>query len=810
MPSFWQKLFPGKILKTYEIEIQAHERFLGQIRDFVTQICNETGFAQPETNNIKLALDEACSNVVRHAYKGMEEGTLKLRVLRRARGIELFVTDKGKSFEWKKARTPDLNRYVEIGKKGGLGIWFIRKLMDETEYRSTRKGNELHLVKFLKGPRPETLPVPVIEPAPVESPIGTGIVLQKRRMSVRIKYLFPVTAAVALLVLGIFSYMFTTQAKTLRTQILSGAQETAGRLAKESVLYLLKRDDLHLANLVKTAVRSDPKIAYAFVVDTQNFIWAHSLTDRIFQTYQPPAQIKEPTGKVPLTQEIQNDQQQMVHDIAFPVFLESQKLGTAHLGVTEQSILENIRAGRQNAFLIFLIALALSTSAAYFFMSFLVEPVRKLTEGMLAISQGKLDHRIMIRSNDEFGQIAHVFNEMTRRFAAAQKNLIEQERIQQEMEVAQEIQHTLLPREVPQMDGYDVASLYRSAKEVGGDYFDFVWVDDNILGIAVADVSGKGIPGSLVMTMIRTALRLEARGNRNATDVMAKVNAFVTRDMKKGMFVTMFYIILDARNRVINYSSAGHNPMILFREENQQIYFLKPRGFPLGIDLPDPALFAKSLTQEHVSLKQGDLLLVYTDGITEAMNPRREQFGEKRLIDLVQRHHLLSSSEFVDRLSQEIAAFTEDYPQNDDITFVAVKEKMRADDVQVNLQRKLFSLVESGTSVKEACHQLNVSPHLYYRWKKLRDQFGSEGLEKATEVKTAGIKMISLDERQLLVDLVRDHPEYGAKRLTEALAALPVGAIQVSETMVYQELKRLRMGTRVQRETYATRRKLTS
>ena len=143
----------------------------------------------------------------------------------------------------------------------------------------------------------------------------------------------------------------------------------------------------------------------------------------------------------------------------------------------------------------------------------------------------------------------------------------------------------LLPREVPELEGFELGSLYRAAKEVGGDYYDFLPVDDRTVGVVVADVSGKGVPGSLVMTMIRTALRMEARGNRNASDVMSKMNAFVTDDMKKGMFVTMFYVILDSKNRVISYASAGHNPMILYRHETRETFFLNPRGFPVGISL---------------------------------------------------------------------------------------------------------------------------------------------------------------------------------------------------------------------------------
>jgi hypothetical protein len=150
------------------------------------------------------------------------------------------------------------------------------------------------------------------------------------------------------------------------------------------------------------------------------------------------------------------------------------------------------------------------------------------------------------------------------------------------------------------MAGFEIGTLYRAAKEVGGDYYDFVKVGDEVWGLVVADVSGKGVPASMVMMMIRTALRLEARGKRSAAEVLDHVNSFVTADMKKGMFVTMFYVVLDSRERELTYASAGHNPLILYRAPSEETFFLKPSGFPVGIDLPDETLFGRAMAVERV------------------------------------------------------------------------------------------------------------------------------------------------------------------------------------------------------------------
>ncbi len=807
--NIWSKiltpLFRGSVIREYELEVPAQERHLGEIRDFITRIAESNELTLPEINNVKLALDEACSNVVRHAYQEMETGSIRIKVMQYPRDMEIHIYDQGRSFEWNKAKTPDLNRYVEIGKKGGLGIWFIRKLMDKADYRSTRQGNLLRLVKRTPLAKPETaISVPA---APASG--FSGPARKKSHLNIKGKFLIPVVGVVSLVVFVIFSYMFLNMANSLRTDMLARARDTSQRLTKDAVNYLLKKDDLHLTGMVKAIVRSNKNLAYAFVMDNENVIWAHSLTQKMFQPFQPPPRFRAVKGREALIQTIQDADNGEVHDIGYSVYMGDLRLGTVHIGIKEQAIRKQISSSRRNAVLVFMIVLAVSTSGTYFLMTFLVSPMRKLMDGMLAVSEGKLDHNIVIQSNDEFGQIAGVFNEMTTHFKEAQKNLLEQERFQQEMQVAQEIQHTLLPRETPNIEGYELASFYRSAKEVGGDYFDYVWVDDNILGIAVADVSGKGIPGSLVMTMIRTALRLEARGNRSAVDVMSKVNSFVTRDMKKGMFVTMFYIILNSRQRVINYSSAGHNPLILYREENQQIYFLKPRGFPLGIDLPDPGLFAKSLTQDNVSLKKGDLLLVYTDGITEAMNSRREQFGEKRLLEVMHQYHDLSADEFMNKLSQELEKFTENYPQNDDITCVAIKEKIMADDLQFDLRRRLFYLIEEqGIAVKEACQHLSISTSSYYRLKRLRDKYGIQGLRDTMLRKDVQIQQLSLEERTRILEVVADHPEFGARRITQYLRDSQEEYSRFSERMIYQELKRLRLTKRPEREAFAAKKKV--
>jgi anti-anti-sigma factor len=344
---------------------------------------------------------------------------------------------------------------------------------------------------------------------------------------------------------------------------------------------------------------------------------------------------------------------------------------------------------------------------------------------------------------------------------------------------------------------------------VGGDYYDFVVVDEDTLGVVVADVSGKGVPGSLVMTMIRTALRMEARGNYSANRVMSNMNDFVTDDMKRDMFVTVFYVILDSKNRVISYASAGHNPMILYRAESEETFFLNPRGFPVGISLPDDDLFSRSIDVEKVKLKKDDMLIIYTDGVTEAMNNKREQFGEERLIECIKDGGKLPPQEFIDLLTKRIKEFTGDEPQNDDITVVAIKEKLMADDVLFGIRKKLLDLVElGGLTVAEACNKMNVSPSTYYRYRRRLRELGEEGLKNKKLRKEHEIKRLSYTQRMELLSLIEKHPEYGAKSISQSYDGAKEGEEHLSPSLIYQELKRMRLNNYQKRIDYLRRKRL--
>lgn len=768
------------------VTFPAEEEKLEEIRRYVGKICKEeTSLPQKEMTGIQLAVEEACTNVIRHAYH-YAKGDIGLKVVIRPTDISFSVIDKGRSFDFDKLDTPpDLQRYIKTGRKGGLGIFLIRKIMNEVGYNSTEDGNELKMVKYLEKPKR-----------------SKG---KRRGMSIRVKFGLWGSLVMLLIVAGVYSYFSRQVATSLREKLFQDAIAVARNLASSSTDLLALGYDLEMAKLIKGTMGDDSNLVYALILDNEGVIWAHSDMQRILTQYRPspgvdPSRLGDP-------QLFKDNEGRAIYDLALPIKLKGKKIGVVHVGLPQEAIIYKVAEARKGLFLIAILGLIVGFVAVYLLSNFFVKPIQKLTKGVLEIGNGDLESRIPVESNDEFGEIARAFNEITLKFKQAQKNVLEQERLQKEMQVAQEIQHTLLPSKFPQVDGYEISTIYRAAKEVGGDYFDFVWVDDDTLGIVVADVSGKGVPGSLVMTMIRTALRLEARGKKSAADVLAKVNNFVSDDVKKGMFVTIFYIILDSKRRVINYASAGHNPMILYRGETKSTYFLNPKGIPVGLDLLEENSFEKSIRKENIKLKKDDMLIIYTDGITEAMNRKKEQFGEERFSNLIREYGHYSPQAFVKRLDAELANFTGNAPQNDDITLVVIKEKEMADDVLLKERKRLMEMVESGIPVKVACDKSSVSPSTYYRYKKRMEKYGEMGLLDKVSRSAEVIKKVSLEDRNKILDIIREHPQFGAKRIAQELNTERYGFTKLDMARIYQELRSSRLNTKLKRLEFVKRTK---
>jgi serine phosphatase RsbU (regulator of sigma subunit) len=300
----------------------------------------------------------------------------------------------------------------------------------------------------------------------------------------------------------------------------------------------------------------------------------------------------------------------------------------------------------------------------------LTGPIRELETDIAEVAGGNMSHQSQVRSRDEIGALAHVFNIMARNLSTAQDNAIERQAFERELNIAKEIQEKLLPERIPKIPGLDIHSHYNSAKEVGGDYYDFIVIDQTHLGIIVADVAGKGIPGAMVMTMARSLVRLASVRNVSPADTFKKVNRILAKDIRRGMFVTSAYMVLNVKTRSLRVASAGHNPVVLYRAASGENELIKPKGIALGFD--KGTIFDNNIKEVEVQLEAGDRIVTYTDGVNEAMNNDSEEFGDDRFYSLVKEHAQKSSQGFVEALVEALDRHRGDAEQSDDITIVTL------------------------------------------------------------------------------------------------------------------------------------------
>jgi phosphoserine phosphatase RsbU/P len=253
--------------------------------------------------------------------------------------------------------------------------------------------------------------------------------------------------------------------------------------------------------------------------------------------------------------------------------------------------------------------------------------------------------------------------------------LREMERKNTELAIAAEIQQSFLPDTITQIEGYDIAAKSVMAKEVGGDFFDVIPLEvvplgPGKLGIMIADVSGKGIPAALFMALSRIVVRVNASWYAGKPAVAIRdANTIISQDSKSGMFVTLFYGLLDSATRTFAYVNAGHNPPIHYSAADSTLSELEATGIAIG--LMDDSQYS----QDTVLMASGDLLILYTDGITEAENAQREMFGLERLKEIILASTALSSQHIIEAILTAVRTYTGEYPQSDDITLMVIRSR---------------------------------------------------------------------------------------------------------------------------------------
>ena len=290
------------------------------------------------------------------------------------------------------------------------------------------------------------------------------------------------------------------------------------------------------------------------------------------------------------------------------------------------------------------------------------------------ISTGNFDVRAEKDSEDEIGQLAEAFNKMVMNLKThiekVKETVREKESIEKELNIAAEIQEKALPKNMPEIEGLEIAAKSFPAKAVGGDYYDFVRLDEKKTGFIIADAVGKGMPASLYMSNARSAFRVISGMESSPAETIKKVNAHMSNDeaQPEGMFITYVFGVYNEETKKITYSNAGHFPPIVFNNTSKEFRSMDAGGAAIGI--VEDIVYA----EETIDFGDGDILVMYTDGVTEAFDAGGDMYGFDRMVEVVKNNSDKSAEKIIDSIYDSVNNFAENVPQHDDLTIVVVKK----------------------------------------------------------------------------------------------------------------------------------------
>jgi sigma-B regulation protein RsbU (phosphoserine phosphatase) len=303
--------------------------------------------------------------------------------------------------------------------------------------------------------------------------------------------------------------------------------------------------------------------------------------------------------------------------------------------------------------------------------------IHALFMGTERVRQGDFTHRIDIMTKDQLGELAASFNQMIGSIENLLQTAAEKKRLEEELRIARQIQMSLLPRGPLDVPGLAITALCVPAREVGGDYYDFFPLQDGRLGVLIADVSGKGTSAALYMAELKGLVLSLSQIYQSPRQLLLEVNRIISENLDSRSFITMTYAVLDLSAATMTYARAGHTPLMHLRHGGNgtpSVRVLIPNGMVLGLRIPGAeGKFAELLEEDQIDLGDGDVIVLYTDGITEAMNTESDLFGDSRLSRIVEEHGHLESGELRERILREIESFVGAADQHDDMTMILMK-----------------------------------------------------------------------------------------------------------------------------------------
>jgi len=644
-------------IKEINAEFLAEEKFLDSIQQVVREACAAAGMPRKHVTAIQLAIEEGATNIIRHAYL-YEKGTLRLRIVIYRKLVVFSLIDSGRSFQPDGARRMDLQRLVESGRRGGLGFYMVQKIMDSVEYISSAGFNELRMIKRIRSDSSKAPP------------------LLRRMFTLRVKFSFWTFLVVSLIIGIAFYYVNTRTAHEIHAHLDETVTALTTTIADQAAGYMInRRSDVEFDQLIVSYKSSNPFLKLIVLTDSNNVVIAHSGDfHAIRKPYVRPYDI--PPGEPGLPRRVET-KEEMLSYLILPIKAGKRQLGAVNVTYSSAAIGSKLAEARRKILLLTAGLVLVGILGIYMLSSYFVTPIVKITRRVRRFSSGDLETELPLDGADEFFEISRALNDMITRLSHDRKNIIAREKMAKEIEVASQIQKTLLPLNLPELHGLEVDGFYRAASIVGGDLYDVFQISDTHYCLTVADVSGKGVPASLVMSMLRTVIQIYAKSAVSARATLLAVDEYLSKSIPPGMFITVLLGIYDSESGKLNFVSAGHNPMLLFKAGTRQLTKINPSGMPLGVPVTLGRTFGDSLEEVELDLEPGDVVFLYSDGITEATNREGQHYGLERLVEFVQTQlrngGFPSISNLTKRIVDEIDSFSGFTEQNDDMTFILAR-----------------------------------------------------------------------------------------------------------------------------------------
>ena len=613
---------------------------------------------------LQLVVEEVASNIIRHAYK-FQKGQIRLKLVIYKNHIVLSLIDTGRSFQPNFTGTINLEKLVETGRKGGLGFYMVQKIMGSVEYISTGGYNEMRMMKRLK-------------------PSVAGISSLGKMVPLRVKFSLA-TFAILAVIIGVSYYYINHQTtQRLYSNLEDKITALGTTIADQSAGFMLnRRSDVEFDELIVSYLRANPELRLLVITDSGGMVLAHSEDIKnIRKPYRAPDELKgvtaDPQNSV-LTHKPDLNYQRVA------VTAGQQNIGDVHLTYTTSYIGDQLFEARVATVRLTLVLFLFGLLGIYILSNYFVEPIAKITRRVRRFTSGDLESELPLEGADEFFEISKAFNQMTTRLNEERKGLVDRERLAKELEVASQIQKTLLPEGISSFPGLEMDAFYKAAARVGGDLYDCFDIGDGKYCIVVADVSGKGIPASMVMSMLRTVIRIYAVGGSGAREVLLKVNSYLHSNIPPGVFITLFLLLYDSHSNKISAVSAGHNPLLLWRGDSGKIERINPAGMPLGLPENPGRSFADALKQAEFTLNPGDMFMLYTDGVTETNDGNGRQFGIERLeqiiMDISVKDNPVTVKDATGIMKAALADFAHKKDFSDDITFIFARSVAESEEI---------------------------------------------------------------------------------------------------------------------------------